>query len=119
MKESIKEKWMNRLLVLSIALPAIVNIVSTILEKIFSKKDWGIVSNIFTIITLVCAFVVLGFDFSKERKYKDIVEELKQTIDYYCGGKRLIADEATITFLKDRLSYKIDIKKKFYDIGEE
>ena len=113
MKKITKEKIKSTIEILAIALPALVTIISVILEKVSSKEHWDLITLIFTLITLVCSFIVLGFSIVKDKNNKKMIKELKDAIDYYCEGKRFISDETNVEFLKDEESYKISIKKKF------
>lgn len=113
MKESLKEKIKNWIEILAITLPAVATIASVILENTSAEEVWSIVTIIFTLITLVCAFVVLAFSVAKDKSNKQLKKEMRELIDYYCEGKRFISDNVSIDFLKKESAYKITITKKF------
>lgn len=99
--------------IVAIALPAVVTIFATVYESISSKEVWSVVSLVFTIVTLVCSFVVLGLNISKDKQNQKTIKRLNDTIDYYCDGRRLLSNIATIEFLSEKLAYSITISKTF------
>ena len=72
MKKITKEKIKSTIEILAIALPALVTIISVILEKVSSKEHWDLITLIFTLITLVCSFIVLGFSIVKDKNNKKL-----------------------------------------------
>ena len=74
---------------------------------------WHILSIIFVIITVICSFSLLIINIKKEKKYIATIQKLNNTIDYYCEGKKCTANDVTVEFLRENLSYRISICKKF------
>ena len=114
MKKAKEETVKNVVEIIAIVLPAGVTICAIILEKIYiTEKIWAIIRLIFTLITMVCSLIILCVNELKEKKYRHALKQYRDLLDYYCDGKRFMLDEAQIDFLKDKLAYKITIKKKY------
>ena len=108
-----KDRIKNALEIISIVVPAIITILSTILDKILKVEILNILSLVFTTITLVFAVIVVIINICKENQHKKTIGELRQLVDICCDGKKYLSNDATVEFIKNDLSYKITICKKY------
>lgn len=108
-----KDGIKNCLEIVSIVVPAVITILSTILDNILKVEIWNILSIVFTVLTLIFAVVVVIINIHKECQHKKIISELRQVVDICCDGKKYLSNDATVEFIKESFSYKITICKKF------
>lgn len=108
-----KDKVKNGLEIISIVVPAIITICSTILDKILDVEVWHILSIVFTMMTLLFSIIILMINIRKAKIYQKTISNLNQAIDFCCDGKRYLSNDAIVEFVKEDLSYKISICKKY------